>query len=89
MEFRDYFLSLSAPDRESLAERCNTTVKQLQNIACGDRDFSPELAIDMERETRGKFRVEQLAPVAKNKPIDWAYIRGARIPRSRQSSKTA
>jgi DNA-binding transcriptional regulator YdaS (Cro superfamily) len=78
MELKEFFLPLSQSKRESFAKRCDTTVQQLLNIIYGDRPCSPELAINIERETKGKVPVERLAPTAKSKPVDWAYIRGTR-----------
>jgi DNA-binding transcriptional regulator YdaS (Cro superfamily) len=86
MDLREFFLPLPASEREAFAKRCDTTVKHLLNIVCGDRKCSPELAINIERETKGRLRVEATAPRAKNKRVDWAYIRGTRRAVSRIAS---
>jgi DNA-binding transcriptional regulator YdaS (Cro superfamily) len=82
MKFRDYFLPMDAAARQDFAERCDTNVKQLLNICGGGRPCSPELAINIERESRGACRVEELAPTAKRMRVDWSYIRGTRRRRS-------
>jgi len=81
MKFRDYFLPLDKKARGDFADRCQTNTKQLLNICGGKRPCSPELAINIERESKGACTVEELAPVAKRIRVDWHYIRGAKRPR--------
>jgi DNA-binding transcriptional regulator YdaS (Cro superfamily) len=78
MHLREYFFPLSAAEREEFALRCETNVKQLLNI-CGPkpRPCSPELAIHIERETKGQVRVELMAPRTNKMRVDWKYIRGS------------
>jgi DNA-binding transcriptional regulator YdaS (Cro superfamily) len=78
MDLKDYFLPLDSEARQDFASRCKTTVKQLQNICTNGRVCSPELAINIERESGGKVPVERMAPIAKRIRVDWAYIRGTR-----------
>ncbi len=72
--FRDFYLPMDSLAREDFARRCDTTAKQLLNIA-NDRVCSPELAINIERESKREVRVEDMAPTAKGMPVDWDYIR--------------
>jgi DNA-binding transcriptional regulator YdaS (Cro superfamily) len=81
MKLRKYFLPMDAAARLDFANRCDTSPKQLLNICGGKRPCSPELAINIERESKGACTVEELAPVAKKIRVDWQYIRGAKRPR--------
>lgn len=68
---RDYLNSLPVPEQKLLADRCGTTVNYLRQIGYGNRACSAELAIDLERESRGCLLCEALVPSG----VDWAYIR--------------
>jgi DNA-binding transcriptional regulator YdaS (Cro superfamily) len=82
MELLQFVKPLSHADREDFAKRCETNLRQILNIAYGCKPCAPELAINIERESAGKVRVETLAPKSKkNKRIDWHYIRGTARPR--------
>lgn len=69
--FKSYFLSLSVEDRNLLAGRCETTRKHMTNVAYGYKTCAESLAINIERESRGAVRCEDLRP-----DVDWAYLRG-------------
>jgi len=71
MDLKTYLQSLSGPDREIFASKCKTSVGHLRNIAYGYRPCGESLAIDIERESGGKVRCEELRP-----DVDWAYLRG-------------
>ena len=70
MDFKTFWLSLSDIERSALAESCKTSVGHLRNIAYGKK-CGEKLAIDIERESRGKVRVESLRD-----DVDWMYLRG-------------
>jgi DNA-binding transcriptional regulator YdaS (Cro superfamily) len=72
MDLKTYLKTMPVREREAFAKRCGTSLKHLNNIAyCSDKPCSPELAIEIERESSGRVRVEELTDKA-----DWAYIRG-------------
>lgn len=62
------------------AKRCSTTAGHIRNIAHGHSPCGEKLAIDIERETEGKIKVEALRP-----DVDWAYIRGTARRRAAKS----
>jgi len=67
---KEYLADLSIEDRDKLATACDTTAGHLKNVAHGSRSCSVELAIALERETKGKLRCEDLCP-----DVDWKYLR--------------
>jgi len=73
MTFKTYWLSLDKTARSHLAARCATTYVQLRHVAYG-RKPGESLAINIERETRGAVRCEDLRP-----DVDWQYIRGTAV----------
>lgn len=70
MKLKSYLAELTADERESLANRCHTSVGHLKNVAHGSRQCGESLAIDLDRETRGKVTCEDLRP-----DVDWAHLR--------------
>lgn len=70
MNLKDFYLSMTAEQREAFAARCKTTVGQIRNVAYG-RNCGESLAISIERESLGVVRCEDLRP-----DVDWAYLRG-------------
>lgn len=76
MDLRTYLSSL--PDveaRAGFATRCGTTLGHLRNVAGGHKPCGESLAINIERESGGVVRCEDLCP-----DVDWAYLRGSAIP---------
>lgn len=72
MQFKEFFIgSLTPAERVDFAERCDTTVGHLSNIAYGDKTCGEDLAVRIDRESAGKVLVESLRP-----DVDWAYLRG-------------
>lgn len=57
--------------RERFATACKTSLGHLRNVAYGYKPGSAELAIEVERESRGLVTAELVCPRA-----DWAVIRG-------------
>lgn len=76
--------SLSPADREAFAERCNTSVGHLKNVAYGYKPCSAELAIAVERETVRQVTCESLCP-----DVDWAYVRGTTKSAPRRTGQVA
>mgnify|MGYP003574922158 CR=1 FL=1 len=77
--FKQYFLSLEVDKRPAFARKCGSSTNHLANVAFGQKKVSPRLAIDIEKATDGKVRVEQLVPQKSRmapKGTDWAYLRG-------------
>lgn len=70
MTLKDFYLSMPIEQRECFAARCGTTLGQLRNVAYG-RQCGEALAINIERESLGAVRCEDLRP-----DVDWAYLRG-------------
>lgn len=72
MSLKEYLdaLGIKAKALDDFAKRCGTTAGQIKQVRCG-RVPGESLAINIERETGGKVRCEELRP-----DVDWAYIRG-------------
>lgn len=68
----DLWRTLNRDGREKFAERCGTTANHLRNIAygLGGKRCGEALCINIERETGGAVRCEELRP-----DIDWNYLR--------------
>lgn len=74
MQLADYLKALSSDQRDGIkrfAERCGTSAGQLKQVAGGHRRAGESLAINIERESGGEVRCEDLRP-----DVDWSYIRG-------------
>jgi DNA-binding transcriptional regulator YdaS (Cro superfamily) len=70
------FLKTIAPEqRTAFAASCETTWGYLKQVAYGNKNCGPALAINLERESARKVVCEELCPEA-----DWAYIRAAGLP---------
>lgn len=83
MEFKEFFIeTLTPPERADFAERCETTVGHLNNIAYGDKTCGEDLAVRIDRESGGKVVVESLRP-----DVDWAYLRGTSKRPSRVTTR--
>lgn len=78
MNLRNYLLSLSKAERAGFAERCGTSFAYLQQIGYGHRTCTPDIAINLERESKGVLRCEALYP-----PADWQFIRSTGRKRQR------
>lgn len=77
MQLKQYLKQLSrqsSADKDlvkDFAARCGTTVGQLRQVSRGNRRAGESLAINIERESGGDIRCEELRP-----DVDWGYIRG-------------
>lgn len=67
-----YFKSLTAEQQEKFAIGCGTTRGQFLNLCYGTRKIAPEMAVAIDRECKGTFRMEDLCP---EPGIDWSYIK--------------
>ncbi len=82
MELREYWRDLSPADKRKLAERCETTVGHLANVALWGKRCGEKLAVNLERETGRQVVCETLRP-----DVDWAVLRGASRRPSRATSR--
>lgn len=62
--------------RQAFAKACGTSVAYLYHIAKGRKQVGVPLIINIERESKGAIRCEDLRP-----GIDWAYLRNSRKKR--------
>ena len=68
MELINHLKKLSVSDRATLADKSETSVGHLQNVAYGYRPCSPELAVLLERNTFNLVTRQDL------RPDDWQKI---------------
>ncbi len=74
---KDYLTPMTVEQREKLAVDCDVAAGHLRNVAHGSRSCSVELAIALERITKGVLRCEELCP-----DLDWKYLRTRGASRS-------
>lgn len=72
MELKTFLFSRVMPERIAFAERCDTSYAHLRNVAYGQKPCGESLAINIERESGGTVRCEDLRP-----DVDWAYLRNS------------
>ena len=70
-ELHAYLKSMPTDAQEAFAKRCGTSLNYLRKAISTGQKLRESLAIDIERESAGAVRVEQLRD-----DVDWAYIRG-------------
>jgi DNA-binding transcriptional regulator YdaS (Cro superfamily) len=70
--FHAFFKSLTKSEREQFAGKVGTSVAYLWQIAYKQRRCNESLAIEIEKHSGQKVRVEQLRP-----DVDWAYLRNS------------
>jgi DNA-binding transcriptional regulator YdaS (Cro superfamily) len=68
---RTYLKSMPTEQQEAFAKRCGTSLNYLRKAISTGQKLRESLAIDIERESAGQVRVEQM-----REDVDWAYIRG-------------
>lgn len=68
---RTYLNSLSPQGQVLFCERCKTSIGYLRKVISTGQRLGESLAIDIERESSGAVRCEDLRP-----DVDWAYLRG-------------
>lgn len=72
MLLSDYLKSLGNKENVSkFALKCSTTPGQLNQVARGYRRAGEYLCINIDRESGGAVRCEDLRP-----DVDWGYLRG-------------
>ena len=68
---RTYLNILSTHDQIDFCSRCKTSVSYLRKAMSIGQRLGESLCIDIERESSGRVRCEDLRP-----DVDWAYLRG-------------
>lgn len=68
----EFLNALPAPERDSFASRCGTSVGYLRKAISAGQALGESLCINIERESQGLVSCEQLRPTG----VDWAYLRG-------------
>jgi DNA-binding transcriptional regulator YdaS (Cro superfamily) len=76
MKLKPFLFAMPMGLRVAFAERCGTTYGHIRNVSYGQKACAPELAINIERESGGAVRCEELRP-----DVDWAYLRRSRAKR--------
>lgn len=61
---------MAIPEREVFAGKCGTTVGYLRKACSIRQRLGADLCIEIERESLGRVRVEDLRP-----DVDWGYLR--------------
>jgi hypothetical protein len=73
MNLLEFIKALNDKDlRIDFAQRCKTTPAHLMQVARGYRRAGEDLCINIDRETGGVIRCEDLRP-----DVDWAYLRAS------------
>lgn len=70
MDFKTYFMGIPVDQREAFAKRCGTSKQHMLNIAYCGRKPNESLCINIERESNGHIRCEEMRP-----DVDWHYLR--------------
>lgn len=71
MTLIEYLKGMEAAEKlENFAANCGTSVAHLFQVARSYRRAGESLAINIERESGGRVRCEELRP-----DVDWAYLR--------------
>lgn len=66
-----YLKTLNADGKSDFCQRCGTTIGYLRKASSIGQRLGESLCINIERESGGIVRCEQLRP-----DVDWEYIRG-------------
>lgn len=78
MELKTFIRAVPRGARDDFAIRCGTTLKYLRQVAYKAKPCSAELAIAIERESRGAVTVEEMRP-----DLSWHVVRGRVYPWSK------
>jgi DNA-binding transcriptional regulator YdaS (Cro superfamily) len=73
-----YLKAKTPAERKAFASSCGTIIEYLNHITAGRKQAGVSLAINIERESGGAVRCEELRP-----DVDWAYIRNSKPARRR------
>lgn len=81
MPLKKYFRTLTKAQKEDFAARCDTTVDYMKLIIFGVRSCTAKLAIDIDRESNGAVKCEELCPDA-----DFQYLRDSQTTLEKETS---
>ena len=70
-KLREFLLGLPMQERKDFAKKCNTTYAYLVQVYRGNRQCSADLAIEIDKNSGGVVRCDDLHPKA-----DFDYLRG-------------
>ena len=71
---KNYFLSLSGDEREAFAAKCKTSVAYIKQIYQGHRQCSASLAIEIDKNSKGFVKCDELCP-----STDFDYLRSRKL----------
>lgn len=80
-KLRLYLNSLSADEQASFCFRCKTSLGYLRKAISVGQQLGESIAINIERESLGDVRCEDLRP-----DVDWACIRGTTKQQHRKAA---
>lgn len=72
MDLKTYLRNLPKEEREPFAERCGTSLNYLKLVAYKAKIPAEKLCIEVERESNGSVRCEDLRD-----DVDWGFLRGS------------
>lgn len=78
-KFKTFFMAMSVKDRDAFAVRCKSSRGHMTNVAYG-KSCAESLAINIERESEGAVRCEDLRP-----DVDWGCLRGTSTVNAKNS----
>jgi DNA-binding transcriptional regulator YdaS (Cro superfamily) len=78
MNLKAFIKNFTPEQLEDFAKRCGTSAGYLKQVAFYGRKAGETLAINIDRETSGQVRCEDLRP-----DVDWAYLRNSK-PKKRR-----
>lgn len=73
MTLNSYLLSFGrgySRERDTFVRQCNTSLQYLRHVACGIKNPSIELCIDIEKASNGLVRANAL-----RRDVDWRYLK--------------
>ncbi|WP_090541094.1 YdaS family helix-turn-helix protein [Nitrosomonas sp. Nm132] len=71
MKLKDYIKTIPLEERDVFSAKCGTSFAHIRNIAYGYKKSGESLCINIERESGGTVKCEELRP-----DVDWKYLRG-------------
>ncbi len=80
---RAFINALEPGAQAAFAVRCGTTVNYLRNAISSRKKLGESICINVERESLGSVRCEDLRP-----DVDWAYLRGSVAVDAEKTAKT-
>lgn len=72
---RNYINSLSTEEQVDFAGRCNTSLGYLRKAICTGQRLGDQLALDVERESKGAIPLDSIRPDLKAKLDASGYVK--------------